>query len=87
MIFFMEFPIILILIFIFAVLGINIIPVITWVLTICFIIFLIIGIGSLIGGGAGLALISFLMAAANIALVFFLDGKHLDLWDILTWIF
>ena len=90
MIFFFEFPIIFILIFILSVLGINIIPVITCIAAICSILFLILGFYLICDDcddGVNFALLSFLMAAVNMVIIHFLDGKYLCLWDIFARIF
>ena len=81
MIFLYEIPIMLILVLVLSVLGINIIPAIM-VVTVLGLIMFIIGFGD-----SENKILSLIFIALHIWLLVFLYGKHLDLWDILTWLF
>ena len=81
MIILFEFPIIAFAVFIFGVFGVNLAPILTAILTISLII------SVLWFFFADHKLLNLLVIAANIAMLFFLDGKNLCLWDFIAWLF
>lgn len=81
MIFIFEFPIIIFILIFVGLLGINLIPILTVLLSIS----LIISIIWLFF--AENKLLNLFVIIAHIALLFFLDGKHFYLWDIIEWLF
>lgn len=81
MIILFEFPVIAFAILIFGVLGVNLAPILTTILSIS----LIISVLWLFF--ADHKLLNLLVIAANVAMLFFLDGKNLCLWDFIEWLF
>lgn len=81
MIFLFEFPVVAFAIIFLGIFGINLIPVLTFILTVS----LIISIIWLFF--ADNKLLNIITIAINILLLIFLDGKTFYLWDILEWLF
>lgn len=81
MIILFEFPIIAFAVLILGVFGVNLAPILTAILTISLII------SVLWFFFADHKLLNLLVIAANVAMLFFLDGKNLCLWDFIAWLF
>lgn len=81
MIYIFEFPIVAFAILFLGIFGINLIPVLTFILSVSLVIsilYLFI---------TEHKLLNLIVILINIALLFFLDGKKFYLWDILEWLF
>lgn len=81
MVFFFEFPIIIIVLIVFGFLGMNIVPVLTFLLAIS------LAISILWLFFAERKLLNLFTIVIQIALIIFLDDKKFYLWDILEWLF